>query len=63
MYLGMLLVLVGAALALDSVGAFVGPVVFYLAATYWYIPYEENAAKAEFGTSYTEYCGRVRRWI
>ena len=63
MYLGFLLILLGVALCTNEMlnGLFV--VVFFLAAQFWYIPFEErNAAKA-FGEAYVDYKSRVRRWL
>jgi len=63
MYLGMLVLLIGAAVCLNSLLVFIGPLVFFLAATLWYIPFEEQAARAEFGEAYVTYCSDVRRWL
>lgn len=63
MYLGMLLALLGAALALGAVSALAGPLLFFIAAQAWYIPFEEAAMQCKFGTAYDDYKRRVRRWI
>ena len=63
MYLSMLLLVLGAALIVgDGVGLFM-PLVFFLAANHWYIPFEESAAEQAFGDPYRQYRARVRRWI
>lgn len=63
MYLGFLLVLIGAALLVGSLSVWLAPVVFWIAAQFWYIPFEEQRMEATFGSTYDAYRGRVRRWI
>jgi protein-S-isoprenylcysteine O-methyltransferase Ste14 len=63
MYLGMLALVVGVALILGSVGAAVGPLVFWLVLQFVFISYEERAMRSSFGEEYKEYCRRVRMWI
>lgn len=63
MYLGFLLMLTGAAVALSAVAAALGPLVFFAAADRWYIPFEERRLAATFGSDYDEYQHTVRRWI
>lgn len=62
-YLGMLLFLIGFAIVLGSAVAWFGPVIFFLAANFWYIPYEEKKAAEHFGGPYLEYRKKVRRWL
>ena len=63
MYLGLLLVLAGAALITGSLSAWVAPVGFLLAASWHYIPYEEALLAAKFGAEYEEYRQSVPRWL
>lgn len=63
MYLGFLLFLVGLAGALGSPPALVGPLLFFLIADRWYIPFEEQRMIAVFGDDYRHYRRRVRRWL
>ena len=63
MYLGFLLVLLGAALAANTWAALLAPLVFLLAAQLWYIPAEEIAAREAFGADYEAYAERTRRWL
>jgi protein-S-isoprenylcysteine O-methyltransferase Ste14 len=63
MYLGFLLVLTGLALLVGSLSAWIGPVVFWLAAQFWYIPFEERTMQAKFGRNYVRYCRHVHRWL
>lgn len=63
MYLGFVGLLVGAALLLGTAAAWLGPVVFVVAADRWYVPFEERRMAARFGPAYDEYRSRVPRWI
>lgn len=63
MYLGMLVLLSGVAWCLGSLVAFAGPLLFLLAAQYWYVPYEEARLRRKYGERYDDYCRRVPRWI
>lgn len=63
MYLGFLLMLIDVGLALGSLAASAGPLLFFVAADRWYIPVEEWRMAATFGTDYDGYRASVRRWI
>jgi len=63
MYLGFLLVLIGNWLLWGTATAIVGPLLFFCAAQFIYIPFEENKCKATFGEDYLVYKNRVRRWF
>jgi protein-S-isoprenylcysteine O-methyltransferase Ste14 len=63
MYLSMILVVTGAALLADRWCGLLAPALFFTAANWWYIPFEERAAAAAFGDRYLEYRRRVRRWL
>ena len=63
MYFGMLLVLFGAWILMAAASPLIGPVLFFIAASRWYIPIEERNAQAKFGEAYEGYRQRTRRWI
>jgi protein-S-isoprenylcysteine O-methyltransferase Ste14 len=63
MYLGMALILAGAAWLLGSPPALSCAVVFMVAVERWFIRREEANATAAFGSAYTEYTRTVRRWL
>ena len=62
-YLGMVLILTGAALALGSATPWLIIPVFIGALARQVIAGEERKLTAEFGAEYMEYCTRVRRWL
>ena len=62
-YLGMVLILTGAALALGSATPWLIIPVFIGALAHQVIAGEERKLTAEFGAQYLEYCTRVRRWL
>ena len=63
MYLGMFLILFGAALIMGSLTAFVLSFVFVALMEILFIPKEEMNMKKAFGKKYLEYKKKVRRWI
>lgn len=63
MYLGMTLVLVGVSVCVESLSAFVSPLLFFVISDRSFIPLEEASMGAVFGHSYMEYKQRVRRWV
>lgn len=63
MYLGFLLLLLGAAVLMGALTPLLGPALFALAAQLWYIPFEERTMHAKFGDTYRDYVRRVRRWF
>jgi protein-S-isoprenylcysteine O-methyltransferase Ste14 len=63
MYLGFLLLLLGAAIAFNTVYGLALPLAFFLAAQFWYIPFEEERMKQTFGADFDAYRQRTRRWI
>ncbi len=62
-YLGMAVVHGGTALGGDSLGAFATLVLGVLIIQVYVIAREERYLEAKFGTEYTDYKARVRRWI
>jgi protein-S-isoprenylcysteine O-methyltransferase Ste14 len=63
MYVAMALLLTAWALALNSLAALAGPLLFVLFITRFQILPEEGAMSAKFGATYTDYRARVRRWL
>jgi len=63
MYLGMLLVLIGGALLLQNVAAFLAPLAYALSMTHLQIMPEERVLRAKFGSAYEDYRQQTRRWI
>jgi protein-S-isoprenylcysteine O-methyltransferase Ste14 len=63
MYLGMLIGLLAWAVYLASALALLGPVTFALYITRFQIIPEERAMHLLFGSAFTEYSQRVRRWL
>lgn len=63
MYVGILLALVAWALFLSSPWTLIGPLTFVLYITRFQIAPEERALDTLFGSDYTAYKARVRRWI
>jgi len=63
MYLGMLLVLAGTGIALASLTPLVVIPAFFLLIRNGFIRHEEAAMAECFGDQFTDYCGKVRRWI
>jgi protein-S-isoprenylcysteine O-methyltransferase Ste14 len=63
MYLGMIVLLVGAAIAVGSVLSLISPLVFFVIARFHFIPAEEQAMEETFGEKFLDYKSRVRRWL
>ena len=63
MYLGMLTWLVGLAVLLGSLIAFLFPILFFLLANLLIIPPEEKRMEQLFGLQFIEYKRRVKRWF
>jgi len=63
MYVGGVTILLGTAVLLGSVTAFLAPVAMFLTLQTHFIPTEEAMLEAAFGESYRQYKARVRRWI
>ena len=63
MYLGMVLLLVGVATALGSLGAWLPIPVFVWIIQAWFIVGEERFLEQTFGESYVAYKRCVRRWL
>ena len=63
MYLGMAIMLTGAALILRSLSPLIMPLIFCLVVTLVQILPEEKALEELFGEEYRNYKHRVARWI
>jgi protein-S-isoprenylcysteine O-methyltransferase Ste14 len=63
MYAGVLFVLVAWAVFLSSAWALLGPLAFVLYMNRFQIAPEERVLSAMFGTGYSAYKSRVRRWL
>ena len=63
MYLGMVLLLIGFAVVLGTLGAFLPIPIFVLIIQEWFIKGEERFLEEIFGEQYVAFKKRVRRWI
>ena len=63
MYLGMLLILFGAAFLMGAVPAFLAPAVFFVSMDKVFIPYEEEKLRKGFGDDYARYAEQTRQWL
>lgn len=63
MYVGFLLLLIGAAMFVGGLTVWLGPAAFFVAANWWYIPFEERRMSARFGEDYDAYRLEVPRWL
>ena len=63
MYLGMVLLLVGFAMLLGTLGAFLPIPIFVWIIQEWFIKGEERFLEEIFGKQYVAFKKRVRRWI
>ena len=63
MYLGMVLLLFGAAAASGAATSAAIPILFAAIVHRRFIDPEEVALEERFGAIYLEYCGNVRRWL
>jgi protein-S-isoprenylcysteine O-methyltransferase Ste14 len=63
MYLGIVLMLLGIALASGGPAFYIAPLLFFLIIDTVYCPFEEDALRHAFGERYAAYAGQVRRWL
>lgn len=63
MYVGMFLMVFGAAFLMGSVGALIPWLMFVLIIRFNFVTGEERFMEATFGQQYLDYKSRVRRWI
>jgi protein-S-isoprenylcysteine O-methyltransferase Ste14 len=62
-YVGMLAILIGLTIALDTAWLLVAMVPFYLVIRFGVIAREEAYLERKFGDTYRSYKSRVRRWL
>ena len=63
MYLGMLIILIGVAIYLGKLSAFLVLPAFYILITEMQIKPEERMLEEKFGEEYLDYKRKVRRWL
>lgn len=63
MYLGMTAMLLGTALWVGTLPFYAAALIFFGVMNWVFIPFEERMLEKEFGTEYSRYRNRVRRWI
>ncbi len=63
MYVAGVLMLLGEAICFGNLAGFISPVLFFLLAQIYYIPFEENMMENMFKEEYLRYKSSVRRWI
>ena len=63
MYLGVTTALLGIAIYLRDVLAFLAPIIFFMFVSIRFIPREEKLMEKLFGKKYLEYKKKVRRWF
>jgi protein-S-isoprenylcysteine O-methyltransferase Ste14 len=63
MYLGLVIVAIGAALVAGTWLMWLVPVVIFALDNFVIIPHEERSMERTFGDSFAAYRARVRRWI
>jgi protein-S-isoprenylcysteine O-methyltransferase Ste14 len=63
MYLGLVLITAGIALYMGTLPFFTVPVLVFHLCDRLFIPFEEAKMQRQHGDPYTDYTGRVRRWI
>lgn len=63
MYLGITAILLGVAIVLGSLIAFIFPVIFIILIEIVFIPLEEKNLEKVFGKKYLDYKKKMRRWI
>lgn len=63
MYLGFVLLVLGAAVLAGTLAPFLVTVAFFLLLTFRFVLPEERHLFEQFGSEYEDYCRRVRRWI
>jgi len=63
MYLGMMLILLGATIVSGTLIIFVFPIAFIILMEIFFIPFEEKNLERIFGRKYLSYKSRVRCWL
>lgn len=63
MYLGLVVLTLGAGFTVGSLPMFVVPVLLFATANWVHIPFEEAKMRRQFGGAFGAYTSKVRRWI
>jgi protein-S-isoprenylcysteine O-methyltransferase Ste14 len=63
MYVGFVSLLLGVAMLLGSLIAFVAPLAMFFTLEILFIPFEEDMCQEVFGDAYGDYKKRVRKWL
>ncbi len=63
MYLGLVIIALGAAIWAGSWPMLAAPVLVFLTANHVHIPFEEAKLRRQFGEAFDAYARRVRRWL
>lgn len=63
MYLGIVLMILGAALGSGSVFFYLAALTFFLIIDFVFCPYEEDKLESSFGVEFARYRRSVRRWL
>ncbi len=63
MYLGIVLMLLGAALGSGGLFTYLAALTFFLIIDAVFCPYEEHKLSQSFGEDFADYRHRVRRWL
>lgn len=63
MYVGFVVILIGAALALNALMALLGPLLLAVWLHRFQIQPEERFLRRQFGAAFDDYCRRVPRWL
>ena len=63
MYLGLVVLSLGVAVAAGAILMFVAPLLVFATANWVHIPFEEAKMRRQFGEAFDDYVRRVRRWL
>ena len=63
MYLGLVVLSLGVAVATGAVPMFVAPLLVFATANWVHIPFEEAKMRRQFGPAFDDYARNVRRWL
>jgi protein-S-isoprenylcysteine O-methyltransferase Ste14 len=63
MYLGLVILTIGIAVWVGAWPIFVVPFAVFATANWVHIPFEEAKMRRQFGATYDDYVGQVRRWL
>lgn len=63
MYLGLVVLSLGVAVATGAILMFVAPLLVFATANWVHIPFEEAKMRRQFGPAFDDYARNVRRWL